>query len=63
VVGFQGTYHDLLGRSCYAKFMAIRNYTYLKLKIPGPTGIITIDPTYHHTHECTLRASSMPKRL
>jgi hypothetical protein len=26
----------VLGRPCYAKFMAVPNYTYLKLKMPGP---------------------------
>jgi hypothetical protein len=34
-VGFRGTYHAVLGRPCYAKFMAVPNYTYLKLKTPG----------------------------
>ena len=29
VVGFRGAYHAILGRPCYAKFMAIPNYTYL----------------------------------
>jgi hypothetical protein len=36
VVGFRGTYHTVLGRPCYAKFMAVPNYTYLKLKMLGP---------------------------
>jgi hypothetical protein len=36
VVEFSGTYHAILGTPAYAKFMAIPNYTYLKLKIPGP---------------------------
>jgi hypothetical protein len=27
VVGFRGTYHAVLGRPCYAKFMAVPNYT------------------------------------
>ena len=27
VVGFKGTYHAILGRPCYTKFMAIPNYT------------------------------------
>jgi hypothetical protein len=36
VVGFRGTYHAVLGRPCYAKFMVVPNYTYLKLKMPGP---------------------------
>jgi hypothetical protein len=52
VVGFRGTYHVVLGRPCYAKFMAIPNYTYLKLKMPGPKGVITVGPTYRHAYEC-----------
>jgi hypothetical protein len=35
VVGFWGAYHTILGRSCYAKFMAALNYTYLKMKMLG----------------------------
>ena len=27
VVGFHRTYHAILGRPCYAKFIAIPNYT------------------------------------
>jgi hypothetical protein len=34
VVGFSRTYHAILGRPAYAKFMSVPNYTYLKLKIP-----------------------------
>ena len=45
-VGFHGTYHAILGRPCYAKFMAVPNYTYLKLKIPGPCGVITFDTSF-----------------
>ena len=45
VVGFKGTYHAILGRPCYAKFMAVPNYTYLKLKMSGPNGVITIEST------------------
>jgi hypothetical protein len=52
VVGFRGTYHAVLGRPCYAKFMAVPNYTYLKLKMPGPNGIIIIGSTYRHVYEC-----------
>jgi hypothetical protein len=32
--------------------MAVPNYTYLKLKIPGPKGIITVGPTYQRAYEC-----------
>jgi hypothetical protein len=42
VVDFEGSYHAILGRLCYAKFMAVPNYTYLKLKMPGPNGVITM---------------------
>jgi hypothetical protein len=52
VVGFRGTYHAVLGRPCYAKFMDVPNYMYLKLKMPGPKGIITVGSTYRHAYEC-----------
>jgi hypothetical protein len=52
VVGFSGTYHAILERPAYAKFMAMPNYTYLKLKIPGPKGMITIGATYQRAYEC-----------
>jgi hypothetical protein len=52
VVGFRGTYHAVLGRPCYARFMAVPNYTYLKLKMLGPNGVITVGPTYRHAYEC-----------
>ena len=42
VVRFHGTYHAILGCPCYMKFMAVPNYTYLKLKMPGPHGVITV---------------------
>ncbi|XP_066384534.1 uncharacterized protein [Miscanthus floridulus] len=55
VVGFKGTYHAVLGRLCYAKFMAVPNYTYLKLKMPGPNGVITIESTYEHAYDCDVK--------
>jgi hypothetical protein len=41
VVDFLRCYNAILGRPCYANFMAIPNYTYVKLKIPGPCRVIT----------------------
>jgi hypothetical protein len=35
VVNFEGLYHAILRRPGYAKFMAVPNYTYLKLKMLG----------------------------
>ena len=52
VVDFLGSYHAILGRPCYTKFMAIPNYTYLKLKMPGPNGIITIGSAFSHAFTC-----------
>ena len=46
VVEFHETYHDILGHACYAKFMAVPNYTYLKLKMSGPCGVITIGTSF-----------------
>ncbi|XP_066351628.1 uncharacterized protein [Miscanthus floridulus] len=40
-----------MGHPCYAKFMAVPNYTYLKLKMPGPNGIITVESTYEHAYD------------
>ena len=54
VVGFWGAYHAILGRSCYAKFMAIPNYTYLKLKMPGSKGVITVGSSFEHAYECDI---------
>jgi predicted RNase H-like HicB family nuclease len=34
------------------KSMAVPNYTYLKLKIPDPKGIIAVGSTYQRAFEC-----------
>ncbi|XP_066354439.1 uncharacterized protein [Miscanthus floridulus] len=52
VVDFWGSYHSILGRPCYAKFMMIPNYTYLKLKMPGPNGVITMGSTFSQAYTC-----------
>jgi hypothetical protein len=31
--------------------MVVPNYTYLKLKMPGPNGVITVG-SYEHAYEC-----------
>ncbi|XP_066373457.1 uncharacterized protein [Miscanthus floridulus] len=52
VVEFHGTYHAILGHPCYMKFMDIPNYTYLKLKMPGPCEVITVDTSFQRAYEC-----------
>jgi hypothetical protein len=63
VVGFRGTYHAVLGRPCYAKFMAVPNYTYLKLKMSGPNGVITVGSTYRHAYECDVECVEYAEAL
>jgi hypothetical protein len=53
----------VLGRPCYAKFMAVPNYTYLKLKMPGPNGVITIGSTYCHAYECDMECMEYAEAL
>jgi hypothetical protein len=52
VVVFRGAYHAILGRPCYAKFMAVPNYTYLKMKMLGPKGVITVGSSIEHAFDC-----------
>jgi hypothetical protein len=63
VVGFKGAYHTILGRPCYAKFMAVPNYTYLKMKMPGPNGIITVGSSIEHAFDCDVECVEHTKAL
>jgi hypothetical protein len=58
VVDLNSPYHALLGRPVLAKFMAVPHYAYLKMKLPGPRGVITITGCYKKSIDCA-RASSM----
>ncbi|XP_066385513.1 uncharacterized protein [Miscanthus floridulus] len=48
---------------CYAKFMAVPNYTYLKLKMTGPHGVITIESTYEHAYNYDVECIEYAKAL
>jgi hypothetical protein len=50
VVDFPGVYHTLFGRPCFTKFMVVPNYTYLKLKMPGPKGVITVEGSFEQAY-------------
>ena len=43
IVPFRSGYHALLGRTAFAKFNVVPHYAYLKLKMPGPRGVITVN--------------------
>ena len=42
IAPFRCGYQALLGRTAFARFNAVPHYASLKLKIPGPRGIITV---------------------
>ena len=51
IVPFRNGYHVLLGRTAFARFNAVPHYAYLKLKMPGPHGVIIVNGNT----ECSLR--------
>jgi hypothetical protein len=59
VVSFHGTYHAILGRPCYEKFMAIPIYTYLKMKMLRPHGVITVSTSFQHAYECDVECCEL----
>jgi hypothetical protein len=42
VEDFVTSYHAILGRPAIAKFMAVPHYTYLVLKMPSPSGVLSL---------------------
>jgi hypothetical protein len=52
VANFDCGYNAIIGRPGLAKFMAIPQYTYMILKMPGPQGIITMRADFQGTTEC-----------
>jgi hypothetical protein len=43
--------------------MAVPNYTFLKLKMSGPNGVITVGSTYRHTYECDVECVEYAEAL
>ena len=63
VVDHSSTYHAILGRPALAKFMAVPHYAYLKMKMPGYNGIITVTGDYKHSMECASVGSKLAESL
>jgi hypothetical protein len=61
VVSFRGTYHAVLGRPCYAKFMAVPNYAYLKMS--SPNRVIIVGSMYRHAYECDVECMEYAEAL
>ncbi|XP_066311550.1 uncharacterized protein [Miscanthus floridulus] len=49
---FLGTFHAIIRHPCYMKFMAVPNYTYLKLKMSPPRRVITVGTSFNRAYEC-----------
>ncbi|KAK1677429.1 hypothetical protein QYE76_038277 [Lolium multiflorum] len=63
VVDLVSPYHALLGRPALTKFMAVPHYGYLKMKLPGPEGVITVAGDYRRSMECATQSSKMAQTL
>ena len=69
IVPFRSGYHALLGRTAFARFNAVPHYAYLKLKMPGPRGVIKVNgnierslQTEEHTEALAAEAQSSLSR-
>ena len=59
----ESQYHALLGRPALAKFMASMHVAYLKMKMSGPNGPITITGNYRRSMECANARSVLAESL
>ncbi|XP_020167951.1 uncharacterized protein [Aegilops tauschii subsp. strangulata] len=59
VVDFYSAYHAILGRPAYARFMDRPCYVYLKLKMPGPRGVIIVTGNRQRAEECLQKGSKI----
>jgi hypothetical protein len=56
VANFETSYHAILDRPAIAKFMAVPHYTYLVLKIPSPTGVLSLQGDLKVSFDCDTEA-------
>ena len=63
VVDLESPFHALLDRTALAKFMASTHMPYLKMKMPGPEGVITIAGDYRKSLECASDSSKLAEAM
>jgi hypothetical protein len=56
VADFETSYHAILGRPAITKFMAAPHYTYLVLKMPSPTGVLSLQGDLKISFDCDTEA-------
>src|SRR4051812_2221401 len=52
VVYWPSQYHTILGRVAFTQFLAVPHYAYLLLKMPGPSGVITVHGRFTRSDHC-----------
>jgi hypothetical protein len=63
VVDISSPYHALLGRPALGKFMAVPHYAYMKMKLPGPRGVITVSGSFKKSLACIKESSQLAEVL
>jgi hypothetical protein len=63
VVDISSPYHALLGHPALAKFIVVPHYAYLKMKLPGPRGMIIVSRCFKKSMECTRADSQLAEAL
>jgi hypothetical protein len=63
VVDISSPYHALLSRPGLAKFMAVPHYAYLKMKLPGPKGVITVSGSFKKSLACAKESLQLAEAL
>jgi hypothetical protein len=63
VVDISSPYHALLRRPALAKFMAVPHYTYLKMKLPCPRGVIRVSGCFKKSLACDRASSQLAEAL
>jgi hypothetical protein len=56
VANFESSYHAILGRLTLTKFMAVPHYVYLLLKMPGRSGVLTLQGDLKKSYDCNQEA-------
>jgi hypothetical protein len=56
VADFETSYNAIIGRPAIAKFMAVPHYMYLVLKMPSPTGVLSLQGDLKISFDCDTEA-------
>ena len=56
-------YHVILGLPAFAKFMLVPHHPFLKMKLLGPQGVITVCGNYKKSLECSAAGSRLVDSL